>query len=73
MYIYMYIYIYIYIHIYMCVSVYKYKRRLVDWWTQPMILTLVVGVEVEYFGGNINVTPKCGGRILIQTYSSSSL
>ena len=43
------------------------------WWTQAMILTLVVGVEVEYFGGNLNVTSKCGGRILIQTYNSSSL
>ena len=65
----MYIYIYIYIYICVCLCI-NIKE---DWWTQAMILTLVVGVEVEYFGGNINVTPKCGGRILIQTYSSSSL
>ena len=43
-----------------------------DWWTQAMILALVVGVEVEYCGGNLNVTSKCGVRVLIQTYSSSS-
>ena len=44
MYIYMYIYIYIYIYIcvFLCINIKE------DWWTQAMILTLVVGVEDGY-------------------------
>ena len=64
---------YIYIWLCVCVCLCLCINIKEDWWTQAMILTLVVGMEVEYFGGNLNVTSKCEGRILIQTYSSSSL
>ena len=64
----------IHIYIYICVCVYVCVCMRVcvcvcvclcvnikeDWLTQAMILTLVVGVEVEYFGRNLNVTSKCG-------------